>query len=159
MLQENWWNAIYTKVLDLNTSQSTIYCHLKKIGKVWKLGIWVPHTLSEKNKEYCVSVVTSLLSRPRNNLFLKNIITSDKHLSFMTMFNRKGNELNSMILCSLPQRQKRKKSYAVCMVGSPWYYYLSWVFKLQSDTQGRFILSTTAMCAWKSSKKIHSICH
>ena len=34
----------------LNTSQSTICCHLEKMGKVSKLGVWVPHALSEQNK-------------------------------------------------------------------------------------------------------------
>ena len=34
----------------LNPSQSTICHHLEKIGKVSKLGVWVPHALSEKNK-------------------------------------------------------------------------------------------------------------
>ena len=44
-----------------------------------------------------------------------------------------------------------KKSYAMCMVKSPWYYSF-WVFKLQSDSLCRFIHSTTAMCEWKSKK-------
>ena len=35
---------------NLNTSQSTICRHLEKMGKVSKLGIWVPHALSEMNK-------------------------------------------------------------------------------------------------------------
>ena len=34
----------------LNTSQSTICRHLEKMGKVSKLGVWVPHAISEKNK-------------------------------------------------------------------------------------------------------------
>ena len=34
----------------LNTSQSTICRHLEKMEKVSKLGVWVPHVLSEKNK-------------------------------------------------------------------------------------------------------------
>ena len=34
----------------LNTSEYTICRHLEKMGKVSKLGVWVPHALSEKNK-------------------------------------------------------------------------------------------------------------
>ena len=34
----------------LNTSQSAICRHLEKMEKVRKLGVWVPHALSEKNK-------------------------------------------------------------------------------------------------------------
>ena len=36
------------------------------------------HCFREKNKEDCLSIVTSLLSRQRNCLFLKNIITIKK---------------------------------------------------------------------------------
>ena len=43
-----------------------------------------------------------------------------------------------------------KKRYAVCMVGSAWYYFF-WVFKPQSDIECK--LSKAAMCAWKSKKK------
>ena len=34
----------------LNASQSTICNHLERMGKVSKLGVWVSHALSEKNK-------------------------------------------------------------------------------------------------------------
>ena len=36
--------------LELNTSQSTICHHLEKIGKVWKLGVWVPYTLRIRSR-------------------------------------------------------------------------------------------------------------
>ena len=42
------------------------------------LGAWVPHTLSEKNKEDCIFIVTSILLKQRNDPFLKNIITVDE---------------------------------------------------------------------------------
>ena len=67
--------------LDLNALQTTICNHLKKTGKVYKMDIWIPHILSEKNKENHISIATSLLSRQRNGLFFKNIITSDKNKS------------------------------------------------------------------------------
>ena len=46
----------------LNTSQSTICCHLEEMGKISKLGVWVPHALSEKNKADHLSIATNLLS-------------------------------------------------------------------------------------------------
>ena len=55
------WNlrkSTWELALDLNTSQSTICRH--------KLGVWVPHTLREKNKEDHISI-TSFLSRQRND--------------------------------------------------------------------------------------------
>ena len=59
-------------------SQSTICHHLKKMGKVSKLGVWVPYAFSEKNKADRLSIATSLLSRQRNYPFLDKIITGDE---------------------------------------------------------------------------------
>ena len=64
--------------LDLSPSQSTIFCYLKKIGKVSKLGVWFLHTLCEMNKENCTSIATSLIWKQRNDSFLKNIITDNE---------------------------------------------------------------------------------
>ena len=47
-----------------------------------KLSLWLPHTFSEKKKEDRISTVKSLLSRQRNDPFLKNIITSDEKWVF-----------------------------------------------------------------------------
>ena len=40
-----------------------------------KPNVWLPHTLTEQNKEDRISAVTSLLSRKKNEPFLKNMIT------------------------------------------------------------------------------------
>ena len=59
----------------LNTSQSTICRHLEKMGKVSKLGVWVPHALSEEKEADHFSIVTSLLSRQRNDqFFMKTLL-------------------------------------------------------------------------------------
>lgn len=62
----------------LNTSQSTVNRHLQKLGKVCKLGVWVPHNLSERNKEDRMSIATSLLSRVKIEPFLNRIVTGDE---------------------------------------------------------------------------------
>ena len=89
--------------LDLNTSQSTICCHLKKIRKVSNLGVWLPHTLSEKNKYDCILIVTSLLSRQRNFLRISKQVI--KNWSFMTMFKTRGCGLTRMNFHNLLQAQ------------------------------------------------------
>ena len=61
-----------------NMSQYTICRHLEKMGKVSKLGVWVPHALSEKNKADRLSIATSLLSRQRNDPFLDEFIAGDE---------------------------------------------------------------------------------
>ena len=67
--------------LDLNV-QSTIYNHLKKIEQVSKLGVRMPHSLSEKNQEVSISILTSLLSSERNELYLKNTNSGGKEWIF-----------------------------------------------------------------------------
>ena len=74
----NACQSIWDLAGKLNTSQSTICRHLEKMGKVSKLGVWVPHALSEKNKADRLSIATSLLSRQRNDPFLDEFITGDE---------------------------------------------------------------------------------
>ena len=65
-----------------------ICCHLKKIGKVSKIHICIPHTLREKNKEDHISIVKNRLSRQINDSFLKKIITGDKKMLMQRAVNR-----------------------------------------------------------------------
>ena len=39
----NLYKSTQELALYLNTSQSMLCCNLKKIGKVRKLGVWIPH--------------------------------------------------------------------------------------------------------------------
>jgi len=62
---------------------STIVRHLSAMGKVQKLGAWVPHSLTENNKAQRVAISTSLLSRhciaeQRHKSFLSQIVTGDE---------------------------------------------------------------------------------
>ena len=82
--------------LALDTSQYTIYHYLKKIWKASKLGVLYSDTLGEKDKEEHISIVTSLLSRQRNDRFSKISLQVTKSGSFMTMFNAKVNRLTRM---------------------------------------------------------------
>ncbi len=62
----------------LNSSHGTVYRHLQEIGKVSKLGKWVPHELSEENRQQRINVCTSLLSRQTQCSFLDRIVTGDE---------------------------------------------------------------------------------
>ena len=53
----------------MHISQSTLCRHLEKLGKVCKLGAWVPHNLSERNKEDRMPIATCLLSPVRRDQF------------------------------------------------------------------------------------------
>jgi len=63
---------------ELNVHQSTVVCHLKKIGKVKKLDKWVPHELNENQKNRRFNVCSSLLLRNQSDPFLDRIVTCDE---------------------------------------------------------------------------------
>ena len=51
---------------------------IKNIAKVSKLGDCVPNTISEKNRDDRIFIGTHIISRQRNEPFLKNIIMCNK---------------------------------------------------------------------------------
>ena len=57
---------------------STISDHPKKIGKVKKLGKWVPHELGERERASCFEVCSMLFLQNSNDPFLDRIVTCNK---------------------------------------------------------------------------------
>uniref|UniRef100_V9IC99 Histone-lysine N-methyltransferase SETMAR n=1 Tax=Apis cerana TaxID=7461 RepID=V9IC99_APICE len=62
----------------LNLSNSTVHDHMKRLGFVSKLDIWVPHVLKEKDLLCRIDICDSLLKREENDPFLKRIVTGDE---------------------------------------------------------------------------------
>lgn len=62
----------------LNSSHGTVHRHLVQLGKVSKLGKWVPHRLSVANLQQRVNVCSQLLQRLENESFLNRIVTGDE---------------------------------------------------------------------------------
>lgn len=62
----------------LGCAQSTVVTHLESLGKVPKLGVWVPHLLSQRNREQRLDACTSLLSYSRRTDWLDTVITGDE---------------------------------------------------------------------------------
>ena len=56
----------------------TIANHLHQLGKVLKLGVWIPHELNAKQLLKRVDVCEQLLSKRRNINWLDNLITGDE---------------------------------------------------------------------------------
>lgn len=68
---------------EMECDHSTIVRHLKAMGKVQKLGAWVPHALTQNNKDCRAIISASLLARHRlarqqHQPFLSRIITGDE---------------------------------------------------------------------------------
>ena len=146
--------STWESALDVNTSQSTIYHHLKKIRKVTKLGIWLPHTLSEKNKEDHISIVTSLLSRQRNDQFL-NIITGYKKWVFHdnVQCKRQWTDKDESLLHNPKVEIYERK----IMLYLWWDQHDIIHFKFLNCNQ-TLKLSLATICSWKS-KKMPCTCH
>ena len=62
----------------LGVDRTTIARHLKAIGKIAKVGKWVPHQLSETNKNERIDTCHSLLVKHHKKSFLWKIITGDE---------------------------------------------------------------------------------
>lgn len=59
-------------------SHATIETHLAAIGKVPKLGTWVPHLLTDCDRKRRTEVCLSLLSFSRTTAWLETILTGDE---------------------------------------------------------------------------------
>lgn len=64
--------------VQFSVSHVTIINHLRRLGKVSKLGKWVPHELTEANKQARVTACQSLLWRSRRFDWLESVITMDE---------------------------------------------------------------------------------
>lgn len=73
-----------TRILSrsLGIAQSTVCSRLEELGKVSKLGTWVPRILSIENKMQRTSICSSMLSRCSQPGFLDRIVTGDEKWVF-----------------------------------------------------------------------------
>ena len=62
----------------LNISHTCVERHLKQLGYVNKLDIWVPHKFNEIQLTKWISICDSLLKRDKTDPFSKRIITDDE---------------------------------------------------------------------------------
>lgn len=62
----------------LNVDRSTISRRLQAMGKILKVGRWVPHELTERQQENRKNTCEILLSRYKRKSFLHRIVTGDE---------------------------------------------------------------------------------
>jgi histone-lysine N-methyltransferase SETMAR len=78
LLEENPRQTTRALAEHLHCSHSTVEDHLRRLGKVQKLGVWVPHELSAVNRLCRETTCSALLSRLDKEPFLDRIITGDE---------------------------------------------------------------------------------
>jgi len=54
----------------LQCPKSTVHRHLKKLGKTWREGVWVPHEPSDENMIVRVNTCAALQKKTRSRSFL-----------------------------------------------------------------------------------------
>jgi len=66
----------------LNVTRETVSIRLKSMGKIQKMGKWVPHELNEKQQENRKTTCKILLARYKRKSFLHRIVTGEKWIYF-----------------------------------------------------------------------------
>ena len=79
----------------LGCAQSTIVTHLAAIGKKSKLGQWVPHDLTDRDRECRAVACTSLLSYKRTNDWLDSVVTGDEKWMLYVNYRRRCQWVNA----------------------------------------------------------------
>lgn len=78
MIEENPSLTCRLIAEELQVHHTTVFDHLKKLGKVKKLGKWVPHELNDFQKNRRFDVCSSHLLRNNSDPFLHRIVTCDE---------------------------------------------------------------------------------
>ena len=77
MIENNRGSTTREIAEKLSISHTCVKRHLKQLGYVNKLNIWVPHILNEIQLTKQIVICDSLLKRNETDPFLKRIITGD----------------------------------------------------------------------------------
>ena len=88
LLKEESHQTSRELVEKMNCNQKTIFNHLYSLGFAKKLGVWVPHELSENNEENRLQIASQHLAhhratRGQKQCFLYRIIKGMKNGAFM----------------------------------------------------------------------------
>lgn len=70
-------------------SHTAILHHLEEIGKISKLDVWVPHKLTDFDRQRRLDACLTLMSRKRRFEWLNNLITADEKWCLFSNINRK----------------------------------------------------------------------
>jgi histone-lysine N-methyltransferase SETMAR len=104
----------------LGCNQSTIDHHLHQMGKVNKLGSWVPHQMTPDNIQQRITICNFLLSKHNRHRFLQQIVTGDEKWVLYVNHTRKRQWVNRE---DLPEPEPKADLHSKKVMLSVWWDY------------------------------------
>ena len=101
---------------ETGVSQSTIVRHLHELGKVNRRCREVPHELNEKQAERRVEVCRQLLQNPRDERFIRRIVTCDEKWIYFSNPNKENQWLDpGQMAKPVAKRDRFSKKVMLCV--------------------------------------------
>jgi [histone H3]-lysine36 N-dimethyltransferase SETMAR len=94
LLQDDCRQTTRELAAELDCGQTTVVRHLQSMGYTQKVGMWVPHNLTEINKNQRVTISAALLQRHQQAVrqhrpFLSLIVTGDEKWCLYVNFKKR----------------------------------------------------------------------
>jgi histone-lysine N-methyltransferase SETMAR len=101
---------------ELGVAQTTVVRHLKAIGKVNKRCREVPHDLTEKQANRRIETCRKLLENPRDDRFIRRIVTSDEKWIYFNNPDKRNQWLDiGQVAQPVPRRERFSKKTLLCV--------------------------------------------
>ena len=134
----------------MNCDHSTIERHLHSTGKVKKSGVWVPHALSQNNRNQRVAICASLLAHHRlaheHRPFLSCIFNGDEKWCLYANIRKRKEWLS-------PNKRRICRKYSNFSTWQSMFLYP----RLHSSLNDKFSICKLKHNNWTSNKKWQSI--
>jgi histone-lysine N-methyltransferase SETMAR len=100
----------------LSVSHTTVLRQLHELGKVYKVGKWVPHSLTERNLNQRLTTCISHLARYKKKDFLWKIVTGDeKWIYYTNSHNKKQWSSPGQTTLATPRTNRLEKKVMLCV--------------------------------------------